>query len=140
MYYKYKKMGFMTPTKKVELSSKRLHDMGYDALPVYRMAPVGPFNTSMVTEEYPIVLTTGSKIQGYVHSQMRNLPSLRHQFPQNVVELHPYTAEELNVIDEDMVVIGQFSISLSISVDLRAIAALMSFAITLPLLLYLMPS
>ena len=106
MYYKYKKMGFMTPTKRVELSSKRLHDMGYDALPVYRKAPVGPFNTSMVTEEYPIVLTTGAKIQGYVHSQMRNLLSLRRQFPQNLVELHPETARELNVSDGDEVVIG----------------------------------
>jgi anaerobic selenocysteine-containing dehydrogenase len=106
MYYKYKRMGFMTPTKKVELSSKRLHDMGYDALPVYHEAPVGPFSTSKVTEEYPIVLTTGAKIQSYVHSQMRNLPSLRRQFPQNMVELHPDTAKELNVSDGDQVVIG----------------------------------
>jgi anaerobic selenocysteine-containing dehydrogenase len=87
----------------VELSSKRLQDMGYDALPAYHEAPL---STSEVTVEYPFILTTGAKIRSYVHSQMRNLPSLRRHFPDNVVELHPESAKELDIIDGDQVIIG----------------------------------
>jgi anaerobic selenocysteine-containing dehydrogenase len=36
MYRKYESKGFMTPSKKVELYSRRLKSLGYDPLPVYR--------------------------------------------------------------------------------------------------------
>ncbi|HMK47519.1 MAG TPA: molybdopterin-dependent oxidoreductase [Methanocella sp.] len=103
MYYKYKKMGFMTPSKKVELYSKRLHEMGYDALPVYREPFESPLGDPGMAGTYPIVLTTGAKVGCYVHSQMRNVLSLQRLMPRNVVEIHPDTAKGCGIGNGDEV-------------------------------------
>lgn len=103
MYYKYKKMGFMTPSKKVEIYSKRFKDMGYDALPVYREPSESPLGNPELAKDFPIVLTTGAKVLYYVHSQMRDIPSLSKRMSQNVLEIHPDTAKKYGVDNGDMV-------------------------------------
>jgi anaerobic selenocysteine-containing dehydrogenase len=92
MYHKYKKMGFTTPSKKVEILSRQLQEMGFDALPVYREPMESPLGDPELAETYPLVLTTGAKINWYVHSQMRNIPSLNKHMPHNIAEIHPDTA------------------------------------------------
>jgi len=105
MYRKYKRMGFMTPSKKVEILSERLQRMAYDALPVYHEPSESPLGDPELTKAFPLVLTTGAKLGCYVHSQMRNIPSLNRQMPHNVVEIHPDTAAGLGVEDGDTVLV-----------------------------------
>jgi len=105
MYQKYEKIGFMTPSKKVEIRSQRLQAMGYDALPVYREPAESPLGDPELAESYPLVLTTGAKLRWYVHSQMRNIPSLSRQMPHNVVEIHPDTAADLGMEEGDAVLV-----------------------------------
>jgi anaerobic selenocysteine-containing dehydrogenase len=103
MYYKYKMMKFMTPSKKVEIFSKRLEDMGYDPLPVYREPFESLASDPALVREYPIILSTGAKTTPYVHSQLRDIPSLRRIMPRNVIEVHPDTARECGVVNGDEV-------------------------------------
>lgn len=103
MYHKYRRMGFLTPSKKVELLSQQLEDLGCDPLPAYRESPESPLGDPGLAESYPLVLTTGAKLRGYVHSQMRNIPSLRRRMPHNVGEIHPDTAAECGVLDGEAV-------------------------------------
>jgi anaerobic selenocysteine-containing dehydrogenase len=105
MYQKYKKNGFMTPSKKVEIESKRLETMGHDALPIYREPAESPLGDPQLSEQYPLVLTTGAKLGCYVHSQMRNIPSLSRRMPGNAAEIHPVTARELGVRDGGTIVL-----------------------------------
>ncbi|MFW9916056.1 MAG: molybdopterin-dependent oxidoreductase [Candidatus Thorarchaeota archaeon] len=105
MYQKYKKMGFLTPSKKVELFSERLQDLGLDPLPVYHEPSETPLGNSNLAKDYPFVLTTGAKAPNYVHSQMRNIPSLNKQLPYNVLEIHPDTALSLGIGENEMVVV-----------------------------------
>lgn len=103
MYHKYKIMKFLTPTQKVEIYSKRLEAMGYDPLPVYREPSESPLGNPELAKDFPIVLTTGAKIPYYVHSQLRNIPSLSKRMPHNVMEIHPETAGKYGVGDGDMI-------------------------------------
>jgi anaerobic selenocysteine-containing dehydrogenase len=103
MYRKYRRMGFTTPSGKVELASRRLQEAGLDALPVYREPLESPLGDHRLGRQYPLVLTTGAKCGCYVHSQMRNVPGLNRQMPYNLAELHPDTARDLGIGDGDAV-------------------------------------
>lgn len=105
MYRKYEGFmeGFFTPSKKVELYSERLEELGYDPLPVYREPAESPVSRPDLATEYPLILTTGSKLETYTHSMMRNIPELYEQFPENLLEINPERAAKLNIEDGDVV-------------------------------------
>jgi anaerobic selenocysteine-containing dehydrogenase len=56
-----------------------------------------------LAKEYPLTLITGARIRYFVHSQYRNLPSLRKRHPDPLVEINTRTAKELGITNEDMV-------------------------------------
>ncbi len=103
MYHKYKIMKFLTPSKKVEIYSKKYEEMGYDALPVYREPSESPLGNPELAKDFPIVLTTGAKVMYYVHSQLRGIPSLNKRMPNNVLEIHPDTAGSYGIENGDTV-------------------------------------
>jgi anaerobic selenocysteine-containing dehydrogenase len=105
MYYKYKKMGFTTPSHKVEILSRRLQDAGKDGLPVYHEPPESPLGDRELAQAYPLVLTTGAKRGCYVHSQMRNIPALHRHMPHNVAEVHPDTVAGLGIGEGDAILV-----------------------------------
>jgi anaerobic selenocysteine-containing dehydrogenase len=105
MYLKYKKIGFTTPSKKVEIMSDYLKDMGLDALPVFHEPNESPLGNPGRARNYPLVLTTGAKLEWYVHSQMHNIPSLSRRMPHNVAEININTAADYKVKDGDEVLI-----------------------------------
>ena len=103
MYKKYEMQGFMTPSKKVEIYSERLEKLGYDPLPVYREPAEGPVSQPELAQEYPFILIAGTKLEAYTHSMMRNIPGLREHAPENLVEIHPETASQLEIDEGEMV-------------------------------------
>jgi len=84
-YRKYMQKGFATPSGKVEFHSSTLKDMGMNPLPEYRAPEVTPSDT------YPLN-GTACKQGAYVHTQFRNLPSLRKREPEPLVRIHPHDA------------------------------------------------
>jgi anaerobic selenocysteine-containing dehydrogenase len=123
MYRKYERMGFTTPSKKVEISSQHLQEMGFDALPVYHEPAESPLGDPELAKTYPLVLTTGAKLDWYVHSQMRNIPSLRRRMPHNLAEIHPETAADCRVGEGDTALIETLRASVNcqvrVSEDIR---------------------
>ena len=102
-YKKYEGDGFKTPSKKVELTSSYLERLGYDPLPYYQEPPESPISTPELAKEYPLVLTTGGRIQEFFCSEHRQIPSLRKRTPEPIVEINPETAGELNIQEGDWV-------------------------------------
>ena len=102
-YRKYRDHGFATPSGKLELYSETLETLGISPLPVYREPPLSPLSTPELLEEYPLVLTTGSKIMEFFHSEGRQIEGLRKRHPDPLVEMHPGTAESLGIEDGDWV-------------------------------------
>lgn len=103
MYRKYESKGFMTPSKKVELYSRRLEKLGYDPLPVYKEPAESPVSRPDIAKEYPLILIAGTKLEMYTHSEMRNIPGLRRVFPENLLEINPRTAAAIGVTKSESV-------------------------------------
>jgi anaerobic selenocysteine-containing dehydrogenase len=105
MYRKYEGFmeGFFTPSKKVEIYSERLEELGYDPLPVYKEPAESPVSRPDLATEYPLILITGVKLEMYTHSMMRNIPALYEQFQKNLLEINPKTALELGIEDGNVV-------------------------------------
>ena len=99
------KDGFYTFSGKIEIYSNSLASNGYDALPVYREPMESVQGTPDLAKEYPLTLTTGARLPMYIHSQHRNIPSLRKLLPEPSLEIHPDTAKECGVKDGDRVVV-----------------------------------
>jgi len=103
-YRKHQRVGFNTPSGKVELYSKRLAEWGFDPLPDYQELPDTPFSTPWLKDEYPLFLTSW-KSEQYRHSGGRQIPSLRIIQPEPVVWIHPNTATKYGIQHGDWVLI-----------------------------------
>ncbi len=105
-YRKYEDMGgFLTPSGKVELYSSILENLGYDPLPSYREPPESPSSTPELAREYPYILITGGRVPCFFHSEHRQIPSLRRRHPHPLVQIHPRTAAEHGISQDDWVCI-----------------------------------
>lgn len=90
-----------TPTGKIEFTSTVLESCEkewHEALPVYH-----DFRETLPMEEYPLVLTTGSRKPQLFHSRTYRLPWLVNMEACPVVELHPEDAMRYGVADGDPV-------------------------------------
>ncbi|MFC1905572.1 molybdopterin-dependent oxidoreductase [Chloroflexota bacterium] len=94
--------GFQTRTKKIELYSETLKDMGYDPLPYYEENPETPVSDPELAKEYPVVLTTGARIAEYWHSMYRDVAELHRTSPDALAEIHYDTAKKYGIKDGDM--------------------------------------
>lgn len=102
-YRKYQKDGFGTPTGKFEFYSTIMRDWGYDPLPSHVEPPESPYRTPERYADYPLILITGAKQAVYMHSQNRQVESIRRLAEQPLLEMHEKTAEDLGIAEGDMV-------------------------------------
>jgi thiosulfate reductase/polysulfide reductase chain A len=100
---KYEKVGFGTPTGKVELYSTILEKLGYDPLPKYQEPCESPVSTPELAKDYPFILITGGRIQPYYHSEWRQVDAARKERPYPIVQINPKTAADLDISDGDWV-------------------------------------
>jgi anaerobic selenocysteine-containing dehydrogenase len=104
MYRHYEKGGFATPSKKVELFSKRLEAWGMDPLPRYHELPETPYSEPGMEETYPFVVVS-KKRDCYRHSGGRQIPSLRRARPEPLMQINGEAARKLGIEEGDFVVI-----------------------------------
>jgi anaerobic selenocysteine-containing dehydrogenase len=102
-YRKHEKIGFGTPTGKVELYSTILEKLGYDPLPSYEESFENPVSTPELAKKYPLMLITGGRFKPMYHSEKRQVDSLRRKHPHPLVQIHPDTAARIGIGDGDWV-------------------------------------
>lgn len=98
--------GFYTPTLKAELRSTVLESYFPDGrynFPTYSEPPHSPIADPDLCEEYPLIMTTGRRIPVYFHSEHRQLPWCREQWPAPRMEINPETAASLGIEQGDWV-------------------------------------
>lgn len=93
------KVGFNTPTGRIELYSTIFQQFDDDPLPYYDEPQYSPVNTPELLEEYPYVLTTGARPYAFFHSENRQVPFCRELNPDPIVEVNPKTAQKLGIAD-----------------------------------------
>ena len=102
-FQQYLKDGFNTPSKKVEIYSEAMDKLGIDPIPTFREPLESPISRPDLAKKYPLTLTTGSRLAPYLHSEYRNLPSLKKLLPEPFIEINPETASKLGIANGDMV-------------------------------------
>ncbi len=106
-FRRYEKYGFGTPSGKVELKSSIFEELGADPLPVYHEPVWSPKSDSPeITEQYPLILITGSRYMPMYHSEQRQIEKARKKVPDPLLSIHPETAAELGLADGDWAVIS----------------------------------
>jgi anaerobic selenocysteine-containing dehydrogenase len=111
VYEKYKKgllrkdgkPGFETPSGKFEIASNVLKGYGHDPLPIYQEPSEGPIGSPELTKEFPLVLTTGTRIQSTFRSQHLNLPGLLKLQEKPDILIHPENAKARGIENGDKV-------------------------------------
>ena len=111
VYEKYKKgllrkdgrPGFETPSGKFEVSSNLFVKYGHDPLPIYQEPMEGPINSPELAEEFPLVLTTGTRIQSTFRSQHLNIPGLLKLQDKPNILIHLEDAEKRGIQNRDRV-------------------------------------
>jgi cysteine desulfurase NifS len=95
--------GFETPTGKFEIASTILEEHGYDPLPVYTEPKEGPLAQSHLTEQFPLVFSSGSRVTTDFRSQFHNVPDLVKERPEPTVTMHSRDAADRNIVTGDLV-------------------------------------
>jgi len=98
----FEKEGFDTPSRKVEIYSRRLEEWGFDPLPIYHEPPETPSSEPEIARKYPLILTS-RKADVYRHSGGRQIPSLRKERPDPIVKINVETAGKLGIREGDWV-------------------------------------
>ena len=101
------KPGMQTPTGKMELWSTVMEtffpENPDDILPNYAEAPLSRTEHPELEEEYPLICNTGRRIPVYFHSEHRQLPWCREQWPVPRMEIHPDDAAKYGIKQGDWV-------------------------------------
>ena len=95
--------GFETPSRKFEISSQLLKKYDYDPLPVYQEPPEGPIGSPDLAKDFPLVLTTGTRIQSAFRSQHLNIPGLLKLQDKPNILIHPEDAQKRGIQHGDRV-------------------------------------
>ncbi len=102
-FKKYERIGFGTPTRKVELYSTIFEAMGYDPLPKYVEPHETPVSSPDLAKDYPLTLLNGGRTREYYHSEWRQIWSIRAKHPYPLLQIHPETAKSLDIKEGDRV-------------------------------------
>jgi formate dehydrogenase (coenzyme F420) alpha subunit len=103
--YTMKGSRFSTPSGKIEIYSDILEKAGFDPLPTYYEPQRSPVSSPEMLDQYPLILSTGSRSRYYTHGQFRKVEALRQKSPEPIAEMGPETARTYGIEDGDKVVI-----------------------------------
>jgi len=117
-FQKYLRNGFDTPSGKVEIYSELMAEHGYDPLPTFHEPTESPVSCPDLAEKYPLMFVGGPKTIAYVHSQYRNLSSLRRLVPEPLLEINPQTAGSLGIANGDLVTVESLRGSIKVKARL----------------------
>ncbi len=97
------KPGFDTPTGKFEIASTILEEHGYDPLPIYTEPGEGPFSQPELTEKFPLIFNSGSRVTTDFRSQHHGVPGLSKERPEPTVTINTLDAKARNIKSGDLV-------------------------------------
>lgn len=111
-FRKYEKVGFATPSGKVELKSSLLEELGHDPLPYFREDPP-------VDPEYPLKLFTGVREDGFFQTGHRHIEEMRKRHPEPLTFVSPGTAERYNLEEGEWVEVFNELAAISMKVAIK---------------------
>jgi anaerobic selenocysteine-containing dehydrogenase len=117
---KYERVGFPTPSKKIEFVASLFAEHGLDPLPTFVEPAASPVSTPELVEKYPFICSTGLKLGIHTHTQFRTLPWIREIEPEPFGEIHPRTASELGIENGDWMIVESPKGAIKVRARVRA--------------------
>ena len=102
-YYKYARLGFATPSRRVELVSSTLAELGYPSMPTYVPPVENELDDPELAKEFPLVLTSRGGKMPYHHSEHFQIKKIRYLSHEPFVQINPVTAAQLGIEEGDWV-------------------------------------
>jgi anaerobic selenocysteine-containing dehydrogenase len=93
------------PQGKVAIYNTTFEDAGYNPLPEWREPPESITGTPELTERYPLILSDYHTSKCYTASWQRNVPYLREIQPYPTLHIHPDTASEREIKNDDWIIV-----------------------------------
>lgn len=102
-FRQYEQNGFPTPSGKMEFTSLRLQEAGLEALPVFREPLLSPVSAPEVARDFPLILTTGSRLPMFIHSRAFRMKWTKKLRPDPMVDMNPRDAALRGIAAGDLV-------------------------------------
>ena len=93
------------PHGKVEIYNTTFEEAGFTPLPEWREPPESITGTPSLTEKYPLILSDYHTSKSYTASWLRNVPMLREIQPEPAIHIHPDTAAERGIKNDEWVIV-----------------------------------
>jgi anaerobic selenocysteine-containing dehydrogenase len=93
------------PQAKVAIYNTTFEEAGYNPLPEWREPPESITGTPELVKEYPLILSDYHTSKCYTASWQRNVPYLREILPYPTLHIHPDTAAERGIKDNDWIIV-----------------------------------
>jgi formate dehydrogenase (coenzyme F420) alpha subunit len=103
--YGMREGGFPTLSRKFEIYSSVLKEVGVDPLPTYLEPQRSPVSSPELLKKYPLILSTGNRNRYYTHGQLRRVKSLQEKNPEPRAEMGLQTARAYGICDGDDIII-----------------------------------
>jgi len=87
----------------VEIYSSIFASFGLEPLPVYREPVESPEGNPALARDYPLILIATGKFMPFYHSELRQIQSAIEEQPDPFADLHPKTARELGISENDWI-------------------------------------
>ena len=96
---------FPTTSRKFEIYSSVLEEIGFDPLPTYREPQRSSVSSPELREKFPLILSTGNRNRYYTHGQFRRIKSLQEKNPEPKAEMGTQTARTYGLENGDDIII-----------------------------------
>jgi anaerobic selenocysteine-containing dehydrogenase len=93
------------PQGKVAIYNTSFEEAGYNPLPEWREPPESITGTPDLTEKYPLIFSDYHTSRCYTASWQRNIPYLREIQPYPTLHIHPDTASERGIKNNDWIIV-----------------------------------
>jgi len=93
------------PQGKVAIYNTSFEEAGYSPLPEWKEPPESLTGTPELTKKYPLILSDYHTSNVYTASWQRNVPYLRQIHPYPVLHIHPETASERGIENDDWIIV-----------------------------------
>jgi anaerobic selenocysteine-containing dehydrogenase len=101
-YRLFERKDFRTASKKIELFSSRMEELGVSGIPTHVEPEQSHVSNPELVREYPEILLTGARQIEYIDAQMRET-SLRVIIPEAEAEINSVTAKKYDILNGEMI-------------------------------------
>jgi formate dehydrogenase (coenzyme F420) alpha subunit len=122
-YRLHEKKGFSTASRKAELYSARMEELGFPGIPGHVEPEQSPVADPEIVKQYPEILLTGARQVEYIDAQMRDVAALRARRPNAEAEIHPATAAKYGIVHGELIAVetprGSIKIKANVTQDIK---------------------